>query len=88
MGNYASVIRDKMKDIKECIETLFFHIRWILAHGEIALLFAEDLSVYVQRRHGFHPADYRKLNDISEADCYMWFSQNHKNMRRPSMEKR
>ena len=88
MGNYASVIRAKMKDIKECIETLFFHIRWILAHGEIVLLYAEDLSVYVQRRHGFHPADYRKLNDISEADCYMWFSQNHKNMRRPSMEKR
>jgi hypothetical protein len=82
MGNYASVIRAKMKDIKECVETLFFHIRWILAHGEIALLYAEDLSVYVRRRHRFHPADHRKLDDISEADCYTWFSQNHENMRR------
>jgi hypothetical protein len=69
MGNYASIIRAKMKDIKECVETLFFHIRWILAHGEIVLLYAEDLSVYVRRRHRFHPADHRKLDDISEADC-------------------
>jgi hypothetical protein len=71
-----------MKDIKECVETLFFHIRWILAHGEIALLYAEDLSVYIRRRHRFHLADHRKLDDISEADCYTWLSQNHENMRR------
>ena len=81
MGNYASVIRDIMKDIKECIETLFFHIRWILAHGETVLLYAEDLSMYFRRRHRFHPADHRKLDDISEADCYTWFSQNNENMR-------
>ena len=54
-----------MKDIKECVETLFFHIRQILALGEIVLLYAEDLSVYVRRRHRFHPADHTKLNDIS-----------------------
>ena len=71
-----------MKDIKKCVETLFFHIRWILAHGEIVLLYAEDLSVYVRRRHRFHPADHRKLGDISEADWYTRFSQNHENMRR------
>ncbi len=65
---------------KDSAETLFFHIRWILAHGEIVLLYAKDLSAYVQRRNQFHPADHRKLNDISEADCYTWFSQNHKNM--------
>jgi hypothetical protein len=40
-----------MKDIKDRTETLFFHIRWILGNGEIALLYAEDLSVYVQRRN-------------------------------------
>ena len=82
MGNYASVIRAKMQDIKECNETLFFHISWILAHCEIALLYAEDLSVYIRRRHQFHPLDHRKLDDISETDCYAWLSQNHKNMHR------
>jgi hypothetical protein len=39
-----------------------------LAHGEIALLYAEDLSVYVQRRNPFHPVDHRKLDDISATD--------------------
>ncbi len=77
MGNYASVIRAKMKDIKECVETLFFHIRWILAHGEIALLYAEDLSVYVRRRHRFHPADHRKLGDISDKQTKSILKGNH-----------
>jgi hypothetical protein len=72
MGNYASVIRAKMQDIKECNETLFFHISWILAHGEITLLYAEDLSVYIRRRHQFHPADHRKLEQkyVSPASSF------------------
>jgi hypothetical protein len=81
MENYASTIWAEMQDIKDCTETLFFHIRWILGNGEVALLYAKDLSVYVWRRHRFHPSDHQKLDDISEADCYTWFSQNHKYMR-------
>ncbi len=53
-----------------------------MGNSEIALLYAKDLSVYVWRRNQFHPADHQKLDDISEADCYTWFSQNHENMRR------
>jgi hypothetical protein len=45
MEKYASAIWAKMQDIKDCAETLFFHIRWILGNGGIALLYAEDLSV-------------------------------------------
>jgi hypothetical protein len=78
--NYASAIQPKTQGIKECTETLFFHIRWILAHGEILLLYAEDLSVYLWRRNQFHPADHRNLDDFLETDCYTWFSQNHENM--------
>ena len=41
MGNYTSSIRSKMQSIKDCVERLVFLIRWILAHGEIALLYAK-----------------------------------------------
>ena len=82
MGNYTSSIWSKMQSIKDCVERLVFLIRWILAHGEIALLYAEDLSVYVHSRHRFHPADHRRLDEISEQDCFTWFSQNHANIRR------
>jgi hypothetical protein len=81
MGNYTSSIRSKMQSIKDCVERLVFLLRWILAHGEIALLYAEDLSVYVRRRHRFHPADHKRLDEISEQDCFTWFSQNHANIR-------
>ncbi len=82
IGNYASTIQAKMQDINKCTETLIFHCRWKLAHGEIALLYAEDISVYIWRRNWFHPEHHRKLDDISEVDCYTctWFRQNHKNV--------
>ena len=78
----TNMILSKMKSIKEYAELLLFHLRWILAHGEIAFLYAEDLSIYIQRRHPFHPKIYRVLEDISEQDCYTWFSQNNENIRR------
>ena len=51
-----------------------------MAHGEIAFLYAEDLSIYVRRQHRFHPNNHRRLEDISKQDCYIWFSQNHANI--------
>ncbi len=77
----TNMIRSKMQSIKEYAEKLLFHLCWILAHGEIAFLYAEDLSIYVRRRHRFHPNNHRRLEDISEQDCYIWFSQNHANIR-------
>jgi hypothetical protein len=77
---YSTSIWTKMESIKICVDKLLFLMRWILAHGEIAILQAEDLSIYIQRRHQFHPIEHRRLVDISEQDCYMWFSQNHENM--------
>jgi hypothetical protein len=74
------MIWSKMQSIKDYVERHLFNLCWILAHGEIALLYAEDLSIYVCRRHRFHPADYRSLDDISEQDCFTWFSQNHANI--------
>ncbi len=43
----TNMILSKMKSIKEYVELLLFHLRWILAHGEIAFLYAEDLSIYI-----------------------------------------
>jgi hypothetical protein len=79
-GNYTASIRAKMTSIRDCVDSLLFLIRWVLAHGEIALLRAEDLSIYVRRRHRFHPVNNRRLANISEQDCYTWFSQDHENM--------
>ena len=79
-GNYTASIRAKMKSIRDCVDSLLFLIRWVLAHGEIALLRAEDLSIYVRRRHRFHPVNNRSFVNISEQDCYIWFSQDHENM--------
>jgi hypothetical protein len=53
-GNYTSSIWAKMQSMIDCVDRLVFLIRWVLAHGEIALLCAEDLSIYVHKVH-FHP---------------------------------
>jgi hypothetical protein len=54
VGNSISILTtnmicSKMQSIKEYVEMLLFHFCWILAHGEIAFLYAEDLSIYVRR---------------------------------------
>jgi hypothetical protein len=52
MGNYTSCsIWSKMQSIKDCVERLFILLWWILARGEIALLYAKDFFIYVCRRH-------------------------------------
>jgi hypothetical protein len=46
-GYYSSSTWTKMEGIKVCVDKLIFLIHWIFAHGEIALLHAKDLSIYV-----------------------------------------
>jgi hypothetical protein len=82
MGYYSTSIWTEMESIKVCVDKLLFLMHWILAHGEITLLQAEDLSIYIQRKNQFHPIKHRMLVNISEQDCYRWFSQNHENMHR------
>ena len=52
---------------------IFFIAKWIRAHGEIALLYAEDLMVFIRRRHRFGPHRFRRINEIPYQDCYTWF---------------
>ena len=69
-----------MQSIRDCVDCLLFLIPWVLAHGEITLLRAKDLSIYVRMRHRFHSVNNRRLANISEQDCYTWFGQDHENM--------
>ena len=62
-----------MQQIMNSVKRLFFIARWIRAHGEVALLYAEDLTVFIRRRHRFGPVRNRKINEITYQDCYTWF---------------
>jgi hypothetical protein len=67
VASAASVVeaaRAKMKRILDAVHRLFFVLQWIRGHGEVALLNAEDLTVYVRRRHRFTPARCRRINKI------------------------
>jgi hypothetical protein len=38
---------EKMQKILNAVNWMFFIARWIRAHGEIALLYAKDLTVFI-----------------------------------------
>ena len=65
--------REKMQQIIDAVNRLFFLARWIRGHGEIALLYAEDLATFIRRRHRFGPARCRRIDDVPLQDCYTWF---------------
>jgi hypothetical protein len=73
---------EKMQKIMNAVTRLFFIARWIRAHGEIALLYAEDLTAFIRRRHRFGPHCYRRIDDVPYQDCYTWFGQYPHNLRR------
>jgi hypothetical protein len=45
MASAIEVARAKMKQIMDAVHRLFFVLQWIRAHGEVTLLYAEDLTV-------------------------------------------
>ena len=59
--------------IKVHADLLLFYVEWVKAVGEVSLLYAEDLSVFVRRRNRFHPKSKRRLSDLSRDDCDSWF---------------
>ena len=67
-------VRDRVKQLRRLIESTLLTIRWIACYGEISLLYAEDLTVYIRpRHHRFQPKRYRKLSEITRSDCDSWF---------------
>jgi hypothetical protein len=86
VANVASVVetaRAKMKRMLDVVHHLLFVLRWIRALGEIALLHAEDLTVFIRRRHDrFGLLRCRRIDDLPYQDCYTWFGHYPHNLHR------
>ena len=78
----VSAGRAKMKRIKELMNKLLVLLVWTKAHREIVLLYVEDLSVFVRRRHRYHPNRFQKNCDIDRGDCYRWIGLSPSDMMR------
>jgi hypothetical protein len=63
-------LSNKCKDI---IDKLSFLVTWVLSYGELALLYIEDHSIYVRRRHRFLPERHRTIDEFSRRDCFTFF---------------
>lgn len=66
-------IRAKMKRIKCQIDRLISLMSWVVSYGEMALLYAEDLTIFIRPRNRFKPERFRRLDEISRGDCDAWF---------------
>ena len=79
-GNIASDVisdvQEKLCQIKERIETMLFLVRWIISYGELSLLYAEDITIFIRRRNRFQPPRFRRIEEINRQDCYIWFGLN------------
>ncbi len=82
MANAIELARAKMQQIMDAINRLFFVLRWIQSHGEIALLYAEDLTVFICRRHRFGLVHCRRIDDVPIQDCYSWVGHSPHNLHR------
>jgi hypothetical protein len=82
MASAIELAKAKMQQIMDAINKLFFVLRWIQSHGEIALLYAEDLTVVICRRRWFGPACCRRIDDVPIQDCYFWFGHSPHNLHR------
>ena len=74
--------RERMQHIIVAVNRIFFAARWIRGHGEIALLYAEDLTTFIRRRHRFGLARCRRIDDVPLQDCYAWFGHVPHNLHR------
>ncbi len=66
-------LHDIFLKLKEALCHLLFLLTWVRSYGEFALLYAEDLSIFVRRQHRFPPRKYQHINDIPRGLCYAWF---------------
>lgn len=80
---YLDRLRALVSKIKTQVEYIYLLLLWVQSYGEIAMLHAEDLMVFVRpRNHRFKPECYRKVSDISASDCDDWFGLSPHQLRR------
>jgi len=82
VSDSIAAARRKLQLIKNAIDKLSFTLSWITSYGELAYLYAEDLAVFIRRRHRFGPERFRRLGEIESHDCYAWFGLNPFGLRR------
>ena len=75
----VKLIINKLEDIMKHLLSICILVQ---SYGELALLYAEDLSIFIRRRHQFPPPRYRHLIEIDRSLCYSWFGQNPHNIMR------
>jgi hypothetical protein len=82
IANAVAAAHVKMQQWKDMMEKILLLLKWLMAYGEIALLYAEDLTIFVHRRNRFHPRCFQRIQDIGRRDCYSWFGLTTSNLER------
>ena len=71
MSDAISHGRDVIDRIEQTILRLHYIWRYCRYCGEIALLYVEDLNIFVRRRHRFHPEQTALL--VRSAGHMIWY---------------
>ena len=82
VADALAAVRAKMQHIKNGINRLLFLMTWTGSYGEMAFLYAEDLSIFIRRTSRFQPSRYRQFDGIDQQDSYSWFGLNPHDLRR------
>ena len=75
-------IRSTVQSIKNATSKLYFYLQHMMCYGELAFLYAEDMSIFIRRRHRFPPKCFRRIQDLSRHDCYAWYGLSPRDLRR------
>ena len=73
MSSFIAHGRDVINRWEDTIPRLQYLLRHCRYCSELALLYADDLSIFVRRRHRFQPEKNRTMEEINRRDCYTWF---------------
>ena len=68
--------------LHNAMKHLLFLFGWIRCYGEMALLYAEDLTFFIRHRNRFNNPRFRKLDEIDRQICYGWFGHCPHDLRR------
>jgi hypothetical protein len=68
--------------LRTTMARLILLLRWVKSYGELALLYAEDLTIFRRRRNRFSPKRFRRLAEINRRDSYSWFGHSPHDIRR------
>jgi hypothetical protein len=78
----TAAVNAQLVQIKSMMQQLILLITWTRAYGEMALLYAEDFTVFIHRRHRFDAHRFRSIDVIDWQYCYVWFGLSPNDLRR------